>query len=237
MACGGIAGMGGRDPRRDKELDHVRREGTSGHGFRQHWPARKAFVHRAYRARWSALLRQAATDADPDDGQLRAPRRGREPTGLLEPKSVRAGRSAARRQVDRVDSYLTVPQNPAAHRKPVAAAVVALLRTTASGEATAGRQSGASTCCSASRCGRRVGSMSGPLATHPSRGTPPATSNWARSGTPIPTGDRIRCGRTAAAGSPTSYATKQSASGASSSGCATVTGAFSQPADRNCSRK
>lgn len=135
MACGGIAGMGGRDPRRDKELDHARREGTSGHGFRRHWPARKAFVHRAYRARWSALLRQAATDADPDDGQLRAPRRGREPTGVLEPKSMRAGRSAARRLIDRVDSYLTVPYDPAAHREPVAAAVAALLRTAGPGEA------------------------------------------------------------------------------------------------------
>lgn len=135
MVCGGIAGMGGRDPRRDKELDHERREGASGHGFRRHWPTRKAAVHRAYRARWSALLRQAATDADPDDGQLRVPRRGREPTGVPVAGSVRAGRSAVRRLVDRLDAYLPVPYDPAVHREPLAAAVTALLRTAGPGEA------------------------------------------------------------------------------------------------------
>jgi hypothetical protein len=132
--CGEIVGMAGRDPRRDKRLDHARREGTSGHGFRRHWPARKAVVHRAYRARWSSLLRQAAADTDPDE-PLRAPRRGGEPTGVPAPGSVRASRSAVRRLIDRVDAHLAVPYDPAVHREPLAAALAALLRVAGPGEA------------------------------------------------------------------------------------------------------
>jgi hypothetical protein len=123
-----------RSPREDKDLDYQRQAVSgSAHGFRQHWPQRKASLHRRSRTAQTAALTQAraltdAADADSIEQRLAGSRRRGERNWNQENLGDHVTITVADRALDMIDSYAQAEYRPANQSAPMIRVLRILVR-------------------------------------------------------------------------------------------------------------
>jgi hypothetical protein len=123
-----------RSPRDDKELDYERQAVSgSSHGFRQHWPQRKAAVHRGHRRGKTTALAQARGLADPGvadsvEVRLAGSRRWRETNWNQSNLGEHVACTLARRFLDMIDTFAQGDYRPETQRAQTVHALSVLVR-------------------------------------------------------------------------------------------------------------